>query len=109
MHGQPHAAAEPELRTLPAPPSLQINWMRYISTMSHREEFKFAAELADSAMTIVYLLLGIVACEASGALCSLHPLPWCWKFRPLYLLYLPTPAPTTCPPHRLQAGRLVCP
>ena len=42
---------------------LQVNWMRYLSGMAHREEFKYAAEVADSLMTLIYLLLGIVACE----------------------------------------------
>lgn len=67
--------------------------------MAHREEFKFAAELADSAMTITYLLLGIVACKAAWVPCSLRPLPWCWTVCPPAPLHLPIPAhvlPTDC-------------
>lgn len=47
--------------------SRQVNWYRYLTNMAHREEFKYAAELADSAMTVIYLLLGIVACEWNEA------------------------------------------
>lgn len=51
------------MATRPTAPPRQVNWMRYITGMSHREEFKYATELADSAMTVIYLLLGIVACK----------------------------------------------
>lgn len=32
--------------------------MRYVSGMAHREEFRFAAEVADGLMSVFYVLLG---------------------------------------------------
>lgn len=60
---------------------MQVNWMRYLSGMAHREEFKYAAEVADSLMTLIYLLLGIVACERGTREAPQRRLggrvPWC--------------------------------
>ncbi|PSC72118.1 tobamovirus multiplication 1-like [Micractinium conductrix] len=46
----------------------QVNWMRYIGAMgSHKSEFRFAAELADSLMLLFYLLLGVTAYSKLGS------------------------------------------
>ncbi|KAL4457812.1 hypothetical protein ABPG75_012677 [Micractinium tetrahymenae] len=44
----------------------QVNWMRYVSSMAHREEFRFAAEVADGLMSVFYVLLGVTAYSKLG-------------------------------------------
>eukprot|EP00887_Chlorella_sp_A99_P002094 scaffold21.g2094.t1 len=38
-----------------------VNWMRYLSAMNKRSEFKKAAELADACMTAAYVVLAVTA------------------------------------------------
>lgn len=45
----------------------QVNWMRYISSMAHPEQFKFAADLADGCMSVCYVLLALVAYSKLGS------------------------------------------
>ncbi|EFN54961.1 hypothetical protein CHLNCDRAFT_134730 [Chlorella variabilis] len=61
----------------------QVNWMRYISSMQHREDFRFSAELADATFSVFYVLISVVGYSKLGPNFDhskpiTSVLPWDW-------------------------------
>lgn len=51
---------------------LQINWMRYITTMKERPKFAGAVSITTAAMTLVYLCVATTGYAAFGSAIDLH-------------------------------------
>ena len=59
------------------------NRMRYISSMQHREDFRFSAELADATFSVFYVLISVVGYSKLGPNFDhskpiTSVLPWDW-------------------------------
>lgn len=46
----------------------QVNWMRYITGMRHRSQFKYAAGVTSAFMTVLYVIMGSVGYYRLGSI-----------------------------------------